>query len=209
MTGVEFAADQGKKGIALSPEQFRVLKGAATELTKALQASDTSCSHALGSMCARASNAPASMHHCAQHGKRLCCRLLRSRWMLMRLQEEGLDSGVQEVRSSQVGAHAVASVSSDDNMFYSRADQHAVLWWVATNISSVRSAACASFTPRRMKSSRCASRFDCSQLQSAMCSAAPCQCPEFMPSSSPPTSWKLTPLISLHEDEEGARHAGR
>ena len=41
---------QGKKGIALTTDQFSKLKHAAEQLTRALQASDTSCSHALGEM---------------------------------------------------------------------------------------------------------------------------------------------------------------
>jgi Transcriptional Coactivator p15 (PC4) len=41
---------QGKKGIALTADQFSKLKHAAEQLTQALQASDLSCSHALGDM---------------------------------------------------------------------------------------------------------------------------------------------------------------
>jgi Transcriptional Coactivator p15 (PC4) len=41
---------QGKKGIALTADQFRKLKDLAEQLTRALQSSDVSCSHALGDM---------------------------------------------------------------------------------------------------------------------------------------------------------------
>jgi hypothetical protein len=41
---------QGKKGIALTADQFQSLKHAADQLTKALQSSDVSCSLALGHM---------------------------------------------------------------------------------------------------------------------------------------------------------------
>jgi hypothetical protein len=41
---------QGKKGIALTADQFQSLKHAADQLTKALQSSDVSCSLVLGDM---------------------------------------------------------------------------------------------------------------------------------------------------------------